>query len=123
MKDMIGPAGSAPDEEPPTTAAGLTIILVPCALVLPRHGRKLMGGRRWRVARVRTVGQAVALEQSRGSAVSALAESLAYEAPSSAAELTIILVPCTLGPPGYGRKRGHGSRTRPWTRPPGAGPP
>src|ERR1700751_2821441 len=119
----MGPAGADPDEELPTAAADPRIILVPCAFVLPRRDRIRRARRLCRVARMRPVGPPGSLEQRRGSAVSARAEAAVYEVPSSAAELTIILVPCTVGLLGYGRKRGHGSRTRPWTRPPGAGPP
>ncbi len=117
MKDIIGPAGSAPDELP-TAAAELRIILVPCTLGLSRHGRKRKRGRRWRES-----SSTVAVEQSGGSAASVLADAAAFEVPTAAAELTIILVPCTPGPSRHGRKLGRGSRTRPWTRLPGAGPP
>ena len=111
MKDIIGPAGSAPDELP-TAAAELRIILVPCTLGLSRHGRKRKRGRRWRVP-----SSTVAVEQSGGSAASVLADAAAFEVPTAAAELTIIL--CALHSPGpsrHGRKLGRGSRkARPWT--------
>jgi hypothetical protein len=123
VKDIIGPHGSGPDEEQPSAAADLRIVLVPCAFALPRPGRKRKRGWRWRAAWMRAAWTAVALEQTRGSAASAFAGVPAYEAPSPAAELRIVLVPCTLSLPRYARERRHGSRTRPLTRPPGAGPP
>ena len=107
----------------PTAAAAPEIVLLPCASEAPGSGgRRARPGkrpRRWtRPVRTRQERPPVPWEDASGSALSASAE-----APTSAAELTIVLLPCAPEMPGRGRRTRRGKRTQRWTRPPGAGPP
>jgi hypothetical protein len=122
LEDTFGLTASAQDEEAPTAAAEPEIVLLPYASGPPGAGRRVKRGRRpqrWSLlARTRQERPPVALEETSGSAVSALAE-----APTVAAELMIVLLPCASGPPGAGRRVKRGRRPQRWSRPPGASPP
>lgn len=118
LEDIFGPAVSAPIEAP-TSAADLTVILLASAAALAGRNseRGRLSPRQTRPAWTRLAPPA-ALEATVDSPVSAPAE-----APTSAAELTIVLLPCSSGRPRPGAKSKRGRISRPWTRPPGAGPP
>lgn len=118
MKDTPGQAVSA-QAETPTSAAQLEIILVAYPADLPgRNGRGRRTPRRASLAWMRLASPPVAVEETLYCAVTALAEM-----PTAAAELTIVLLPCSSGRPRSGRRSKRGRMSRPWTRPPGAGPP
>ena len=122
-------APSGQGDEKPTPAAELIVILarVPGFLKASRH--RASGRRPPRRAQVprQAPRRSAAPPPARpgiAAAVPAQAGAPALEAPTAAAELTVILRPYSSGRSrDRGRENKAGKRPRRWTRPSGAGPP
>lgn len=128
MEDISGTGGSHAPAEEPTPAAELAIVLLVEAFGPDgRKGSRENGRKGSRERRLSQQKQAPRMRAATPPAVLGTtpdpATQAPAEAPTSAAVLKIVLLPCSSSRP---RPGGMGKRrriSRPWTQPPGAGPP
>ena len=120
MGDNSGTGGSHAPAEEPTPAAELAIVLLSEAF--GPDGRR--GSRERRLPQQkRPPRMRAATPPAIPGTIPDPATQAPAEEPTSAAVLRIVLLPCSSSRP---RPGGRGKRTRvsrPWTQPPGAGPP
>lgn len=125
ISDPAVPSGR--DDEEPTSAAELVILPARIFGRLKGSRNRETGRRppRWPRVRLHSAAPQARVKNS-ASAVPAQADPPAAEAPTTAAELTVILLPYSFArrPCQAGPKNGRaGQSPRRWTRPPGSGPP